>query len=619
MIRARQAIRPVAKRVRLLSTHDKSTPPPVKPPQTSSAPKAGERSGGGGGGLLAVATASAAFVGYLAYKGEDVDPALKTVASLPFVSAVVDPVREGLAQVGLVSRPAKPATAPLEDLPPLPPTVLDAFVEHLDEEEQVDARAEELLPKEEHVVVKEEEEEVAQQQQQEEQVVEEQENQPVAVEDAQVINSVEAPEESAAAVVEVEEEVPQQQEVVVVEEVKTLPPSLLPEVDAEVILQRRRGSSSSADLVADMARQTAVFRQQLQDSLLSDLHDLDAPALRARLTSLAGELFERLSWENVRLAGAVRAVEQQEEERYTHLLAQQRRELQIEIDRLLFEKEKAVVQEAAERVREAEDRAEARLQGALRAQGEGFRASLLASLADQQNSLQAELNEKVALLRKSHNDHLLEMQPRLEELNGAVLVAQQEVAEAVRVVKSAATNHKLSAAVLVLDSLLESGGGAGEGVQALQQLREVAAEEEVVRAVLAALPPDLLTKNHVPTLADLQVRFQVMRDEVRKVVLAPAGAPKLLGQIVGAVLAKLSFTPSGYLTGPGAEEALARAAYRLDHGDLAACVQELQGVEGYAQVLMSDWQKLARDRLLVDEVRRILRANAVIRHKAYQK
>eukprot|EP01039_Chlorochromonas_danica_P006382 gene6382-7036_t len=612
MIRARQAIRPVAKRVRLLSSHDKSTPPPVKPPQPPSSPYEKKKRSLVGEGLFLAFTGLGALSGYLAYMGDDVDPALKGVASLPFVASYVAPVREVFVQKGLVYKPAAAAVPPQA----LPPTELDAFVEHLDHEEQVDALAEGVPPEEERVVAKEEEEEVVQ----EEQVVEE--TQPavegvVAVEDAHVVNSVEVSEESPSAVVE--EVVPQEEEkVVMVEEVKTLPPSLLPEVDAEVILQKRRGSSSSADLVADMARQTAVFRQQLQDSLLSDLHDLDAPALRARLTSLAGELFERLSWENVRLAGAVRAVEQQEEERYTHLLAQQRRELQIEIDRLLFEKEKAVVQEAAERVREAEDRAEARLQGALRAQGEGFRASLLASLADQQNALQAELNEKVALLRKSHNDHLLEMQPRLEELNGALLAAQQEVAEAVRVVKSAATNHKLSAAVLVLDSLLESGGGAGEGVQALQQLREVAEEEEVVRALLAALPADLLTKKHVPTLADLQVRFQVMRDEVRKVVLAPAGAPKLLGQIVGAVLAKLSFTPSGYLTGPGAEEALARAAFRLDHGDLAACVQELQGVEGYAQVLMSDWQQLARDRLLVDEARRILRANAVIRHKAYQ-
>ena len=72
------------------------------------------------------------------------------------------------------------------------------------------------------------------------------------------------------------------------------------------------------------------------------------------------------------------------------------------------------------------------------------------------------------------------------------------------------------------------------------------------------------------------------------------------------------------MKGPGAEEVLSRAAFYLERGRLSESLRELDSVSGYAQVLMKDWKALAQDRLIVDQSIRVLKANAVIRHKAFK-
>lgn len=89
-------------------------------------------------------------------------------------------------------------------------------------------------------------------------------------------------------------------------------------------------------------------------------------------------------------------------------------------------------------------------------------------------------------------------------------------------------------------------------------------------------------------------------------------------QLIGTVLAAISIAPNGLVSGHGAEETLSRAAYYLERGRLTETLRELDAVEGYAQVLMQDWKALARERLIVDQSVRVLKANAVIRHKAFK-
>lgn len=96
--------------------------------------------------------------------------------------------------------------------------------------------------------------------------------------------------------------------------------------------------------------------------------------------------------------------------------------------------------------------------------------------------------------------------------------------------------------------------------------------------------------------------------------MLPVSLSLLLSQFIGAVLASISIAPSGYVRGPGTEEALARAAYQLERGRLVEALKELDAVQGYGQVLMRDWKKLASDRVAVDQSVKVLKANALLRH-----
>lgn len=63
---------------------------------------------------------------------------------------------------------------------------------------------------------------------------------------------------------------------------------------------------------------------------------------------------------------------------------------------------------------------------------------------------------------------------------------------------------------------------------------------------------------------------------------------------------------------------MSRAAYYLDRGRIKECLKELESVQGYGQLQMRDWISLAKERLIVDQSIRVLKANAVIRHKAFK-
>lgn len=78
--------------------------------------------------------------------------------------------------------------------------------------------------------------------------------------------------------------------------------------------------------------------QQLQDPL----------QLRSRVIQLAGELFERISLEGLRMEQALRKVEALEEGKYRKALAAQRQELEAEALRLLAKREEELQTAAAQ-------------------------------------------------------------------------------------------------------------------------------------------------------------------------------------------------------------------------------------------------------------------------------
>jgi len=368
--------------------------------------------------------------------------------------------------------------------------------------------------------------------------------------------------------------------------------------------------------IADSARDLIALRRDLEMTMLRDLYLLDEKTLRLRIKHVVAELFDRLAWEDLRLSQSLKGVQAELTEKFSVLMSTQRAELEFELKKLLFAQEMDISSQRDASIRELEEKSRKQLNDTIQSQAEGFNATLRQELSEQANKIQSELQAQfsntIALIRKDHVEELLSLQPKVQQVASELNEISNVLSENTDAVEKAASIHAASAAVLGLELSLVSSIAIKKHVSSL---KSICRGDELVDAVLTSLPDSVLASGAL-SLSELQVRFNVMRDEVRKDALAPEAAPTIIGQFIGAVLATISIAPSGYVRGPGTEEALARAFYQLERGRLVETLRELDAVQGYGQVLMRDWRKLALDRVAVDQSVKVLKANALLRHFA---
>jgi len=299
-----------------------------------------------------------------------------------------------------------------------------------------------------------------------------------------------------------------------------------PRLDSKVLKQA----------IADSSREFIALRRDVESTLLKDIHQLDEHGLRIRIKQLATEMFERLAWEDLRMAQSLKGVQSELSSKYTDLMSRQRQELELEVKKLLFQYEQDSTAKSASKLREIEATYQKQLEDTIRAQAEGFHATLKKELEEQSKSihteLQDDLNHQVAILRKDQVKELLELQPQISSVVsqlGAVKIATDRTAAAI---KQTIDIHQLSAAVLSLEMALSSPTHYEDDdnfiAHHFAEVRKACQGDEVVKVVLDTLPARVVTSGALQ-LPDLQVRFAVMREEVRKTALAPEAAPKLIG------------------------------------------------------------------------------------------
>lgn len=614
----------------------KTTPPTAAGPKKSSFPV-----------FTLTATLAVSSLAYLAFELEQDNPQAQRVAEMPYVQDAVEPfvfaVRQ-LREYGLLeAKPVKPAVRARSPSPPPrmePEIQQEEFNDnqsHGYEEPIVSMDAEAVIEEsspvessvESHIhehfvdftapVVDNSQESVC------ESVVVEPESAIVVEEEVTVIPVEENTPHtvfSDAPLVETHKHA---------EEVVETSSSILPQVAAEQSMHSIRSTGSVGEVLSTVTKNSIALRHELEAVLLKDIHNLDADALRIRITQLAAEMFERLSWETIRLSHSVRQVENELTEKYEGLMAKQRKELEFEINRILYDRECDLNQKADAKVEEITKKYQDELNATIKAQAEGFQATLQKELENQakkiHTELQDQLNHQVALLRKSHSDTLMSIQPKIESLQSD-LKKYDEVIDSTRdAVQYTLQSHAVSSAVLALELILsnpsvtpsattKSNNQNSSIATKLNNLKGLCKDDTLVTNLLDSLPVRVKSQGAL-TLPELQVRFQVMRDEVRKAALAPEAAPKMIGQLVGTLLASISSAPKGLVTGQGTEEVLARASYYLDRGKIKEALKELDSVQGYSKVLMEDWKDYAKERLIVDQALRALKADSIVRHKSF--
>ncbi|KAF8422488.1 mitochondrial inner membrane protein-domain-containing protein [Tirmania nivea] len=213
---------------------------------------------------------------------------------------------------------------------------------------------------------------------------------------------------------------------------------------------------------------------------------------------------------------------------------------------------------------------------------------------------QNELLEQAIELKRRF---IKEIKDRVEEERNGRLGKLKELAETIKeleavtskwadVVENNFKTQQLHVAVEAVRNVVEDPLQPRPFIRELAALKEVAENDEVVRAAIASINPKAYQRG-VSSHAQLTDRFRNVRGEVRKAALLPEDAG-VAGHAASWLLSKMLFKKSGLAIGEDVESILTRTETLLEEGDLDNAAREMNQLTGWAKALARDWLREAR-------------------------
>ena len=196
---------------------------------------------------------------------------------------------------------------------------------------------------------------------------------------------------------------------------------------------------------------------------------------------------------------------------------------------------------------------------------------------------------------------------KLDDLSTSVAELQNLTTQWNEVINTTLQTQHLHIALDAVRARLADTLATGHPVPFLHELlalKEVSANDPVVSAALATIPP-VAYQRGIPSPASLIDRFRRVSSEVRKASLLPEDAG-VASHAASALLSRLLFAKKadrGLPAGEDVEATLARTEVLLEEGDLESAAREMNGLVGWAGVLSRDW---------VAECRRVLEVRQAV-------
>ena len=184
---------------------------------------------------------------------------------------------------------------------------------------------------------------------------------------------------------------------------------------------------------------------------------------------------------------------------------------------------------------------------------------------------------------------------KLSELSDKVSELQDLTSAWNKVVDSNLKTQHLQVAVEAVRSSLENADRPRPFIRELAALKEIAADDPVVNTAIASINPSAYQRG-VPTSAQLIDRFRRVASEVRKAALLPEDAG-VASHAASLLVSRFLFKKQGRAVGDDVESVLTRTETLLEEGNLDDAAREMNGLQGWAKTLSSDW---------LAEVRRVL-------------
>jgi len=151
-------------------------------------------------------------------------------------------------------------------------------------------------------------------------------------------------------------------------------------------------------------------------------------------------------------------------------------------------------------------------------------------------------------------------------------------------------------------------------------LQAVAGRDNVITAALESVPSSL--KTGVPTLPELQARFDTVAKKTRQAAMVPEGMSGLEGQLAGMVFATLKFPPKPEDPAPendkdDAEFILVQARQHVQYGELDKAIQRLDKLKGQAAFTVAGWKKDASDRVALQQALKVIKMECALLNESF--
>lgn len=214
-----------------------------------------------------------------------------------------------------------------------------------------------------------------------------------------------------------------------------------------------------------------------------------------------------------------------------------------------------------------------------------LRNELLEQAIEMKRKFIGEIEERVENERNGRLGRLQELSDSVDELS-KLSAGWGEIIDA-----NLKTQH-IHIALEAIRAAYESPEQPKPFLREMAALKEVADDDEVVRAAIASINPRAYQVG-VSTPSQLVDRFRRVAEEVRKAALLPESAG-VAGHAASWVLSKVLFRKQGLAQGDDVESILTRTETFLEEGNVDSAAREMNQLRGWGRRLAQDWLKEAR-------------------------
>jgi len=355
-------------------------------------------------------------------------------------------------------------------------------------------------------------------------------------------------------------------------------------------------------------------------TLFRDLDQLSSSELKIRVVQLATSMKDQTKWEAVRLQEHLSQKEKAVAAQYMESMQKQRMELEDLLAKKLRDQQDAMERQANSilqqkdaniqaLVKEATDSLQAQYQAAFETVEERVKTEFdannkkayLEKLDEQKAKFINDIREKVAKIEQ--------LSEKLQQLESALSVSRSFE-------KGSLQAHQMSAAALALAEKLETSKAGQEELDALSAAAE---KESIIALALKTIPESI--KFGIPTISELQTKFEKVQKKSRQAALVPEGRVGLEGQLLGILFSTLKYAPSPDDAAPeenkdDAEYVLARARRHVQLGELEQAVEQLNKLKGQPAFTIQDWKKSALDRIATDKALHVIKMECAVMNKS---